>query len=495
MHQKTVMHLYAYKTAYKFTTCALLAGIADFLFYNMVENGWTLGLFSLLLLAAVILHADKRFHRRSMDIATLAALGLSLALMEARSGLAWWMYIATIIGLSLMTRIADTHSALTLAKNVIDYAISGWSRLWKDNRLMLRIAKRRRSTHHTNTCKIWIRHWLLPLGLSGIFIALFAAANPIIERWLMLIHWDQFFELLSWERVLYWLLVASFCWSVIRPRLPKRFRQTPAQSTVQLPASLAVLFNAHAIQTSLLLFNGLFFIQNMLDAVFIWSGVALPDGMTHAQYAHQGAYPLMATALLAAAFVLIAFKPGSESTPVIRALIYGWVGQNLFLVASATLRLTGYISEYSLTWLRLVGLIWMGLVALGLLLIVARIYLGKTNSWLIQTNSMALYATLYACSFINFGGIIAQYNVTHCYEAAGQGAALDVAYLQREIGTEALPALLWFEEHYPDSPAYERVFTAHITLRLQLADSMRDWRQWTLRDIRLFNDLQPSISY
>jgi hypothetical protein len=35
--------------------------------------------------------------------------------------------------------------------------------------------------------------------------------------------------------------------------------------------------------------------------------------MTLAEYAHRGAYPLIVTALLAALFVLIAFRQGSET--------------------------------------------------------------------------------------------------------------------------------------------------------------------------------------
>ena len=55
---------------------------------------------------------------------------------------------------------------------------------------------------------------------------------------------------------------------------------------------------------SLILFNALFAVQTVLDLIYLWGGASLPDGMSHAEYAHRGAYPLVATALLAAAFVL-----------------------------------------------------------------------------------------------------------------------------------------------------------------------------------------------
>ena len=60
---------------------------------------------------------------------------------------------------------------------------------------------------------------------------------------------------------------------------------------------------------SLILFNALFALQTGLDLAYLWGGANLPDGMSHAEYAHRGAYPLIATALLAAGFVLIAMRP------------------------------------------------------------------------------------------------------------------------------------------------------------------------------------------
>jgi hypothetical protein len=224
-----------------------------------------------------------------------------------------------------------------------------------------------------------------------------------------------------------------------------------------------------------------------MDIVFLWSGAELPNGMTNAQYAHQGAYPLIATALLTALFILIAFKPHSliEQKQVICALVYVWVAQNVFLVLSSITRLMNYIEEYSLTYLRVSALIWMALVALGLILIVTRIYLQKSNKWLLNSNSIALYATLYICCFINFGGIIANYNVKHSHEVTGKGAYLDVYYLQRSIGADAIPSLLWFEHNYATSSNIRDVKAVRQWLQGEVKNSMWYWRSWTFRNYRL----------
>ncbi|TIW73295.1 MAG: DUF4173 domain-containing protein, partial [Mesorhizobium sp.] len=131
------------------------------------------------------------------------------------------------------------------------------------------------------------------------------------------------------------------------------------------------------------------------------------------------------TALLAAGFVLAALRPGSETSedPLIRRLVYAWVAQNIMLVISSMLRLDLYIGIYALTYLRIAAFVWMGLVAAGLALIIARIALGKSSEWLLSANLLTLSATLYVCCYVNFAALIANYNVDHSYEMNGPGTS------------------------------------------------------------------------
>ncbi len=64
--------------------------------------------------------------------------------------------------------------------------------------------------------------------------------------------------------------------------------------------------------------------QTLSDLAFLWGGLRLPEGITHADYAHRGAYPLIVTALLAAVFVLAAMHRGGagERSVLIRRLVY-----------------------------------------------------------------------------------------------------------------------------------------------------------------------------
>ncbi len=473
---------FRYHTSWKYASCLLLVIVSDWLFYK--ENGgWVQGVFWLLLLAASVLHTAPVRENRQFKLCALAALGLSLSFIESPNLLAVVLILFTLSVMCFIALKGPVPDARDLAKPMLRYCFAAWWRFISDARKRLRlrgeVAKRSKASSNI------LRHWLLPIGSGLVFVLLFAKANPVISGWIEGVDADFLKAFADGKRLFGWLLSASLCWAFIRPKFWRRRRKQKAAK--QRVVSTGQLFNARSILISLILFNGLFLVQNALDAVFLWSGAELPKGMTHAQYAHQGAYPLIVTALLAAAFVLIAMKPASdtESDKMIRLLVYGWVAQNIFLVMSSIIRLLRYIEDYSLTYLRIAALIWMAIVALGLCLIIARIYLQRDNAWLVNRNALMLYATLYVCCFINIGGFIADVNVRTAHEVTGQGAALDITYLQNSIGEEAVPALRWYEAHYMHVSTTARANVARRALEAELARSAGDWRAWTFRQYRL----------
>jgi len=227
-----------------------------------------------------------------------------------------------------------------------------------------------------------------------------------------------------------------------------------------------------------------------LDLTYLWGGVALPDGISYASYAHRGAYPLIVTALLAAGFVLVAMNPDgpAERVPAIRIMVFAWIAQNVMLVLSSILRLDLYVEIYSLTWWRVADFIWIVVVALGLLLIVARIAMRRSNCWLILSNCTTLALVAYICAFVNFPALIADYNVAHSRDFSGRGVYLDYGYLV-SLGPHALPAIDRFLRHKGQ---------AHDPQREQLAQQQRErpssWRGWSFRDWRLQRYIDRSMN-
>ncbi len=317
---------------------------------------------------------------------------------------------------------------------------------------------------------------------------LLVSANPLLEKWVSLLNPGNTASHISLGRVLLWAAALSVVWPFIHVRWSGR-REMPAYIVTAaalmqtMPSGQSNFFGAATILRLLILFNLLFAVQTILDAVYLWGNAALPTDISYASYAHRGAYPLIVTALLAAGFVLAAMRPGgpADQSPVIRSLVYLWVAQNVLLVISSILLLDLYVQIYLLTWWRVAAFIWMILVALGLVLIVGRIALNRSNAWLIRANLITLTATLYACSLVNFAAVIADYNVSHSREATGKGVAIDMDYLF-SLGPQALPAI-------DRAIAFRGLDPALVSRRGCLVEQqVKDtafWRSWGFRSWRL----------
>lgn len=328
--------------------------------------------------------------------------------------------------------------------------------------------------------------FVVPILLTLLFVALFRIANPIIDDWLNQTSWLDPLALLSPGRLIFWAVLVASGWTLIRPRLRHK-RAHPAE---RKPSTfMALFFSENSMTMALVLFNLLFAVQTLLDLSILWGGVGLPEGMTYAQYAHRGAYPLVWTALLAALFVLIAMRrngPGETSKPI-RLLVYAWVGQNVLLCLSAIQRLHLYVEQYLLTELRLFAGLWMVLVMLGLVSIVARIYLRKSNSWLWAVNLSALGLTLVGLAAVDTSQFIARYNVHQ--STAENAVELDISYLV-SLGPTIIPALDELVEtlDLTEAEADRMVNTRHALVS-ELNRQRSDWRSWSWRNQRLANYL------
>jgi hypothetical protein len=413
-----------------------LTAMADWLFYGE-RIGISAVVFALAVTCGSLLANFSRLSRkRTLLAGVLVIAGLVPAIEEFNAVSLAFIVPALAVGL-LRTTGREPGGLAERAAALCDLFLIGPFRFFRDAVGVFNLP----------ALTTGLTVWFIPLLLGSIFAVLFVSANPLLEKWISLMNPGNAASYVSFGRVLFWAVALSVVWPFIHVwwRKKSEIAETPVETMEQereAPADFVDFFGVATILRSLILFNLLFAVQTILDVIFLWGNVALPADITYAAYAHRGAYPLILTALLAAGFVLAAMRPGgpAEHSRVIRPLVYLWVAQNVLLVASSILRLDLYVQIYLLTYWRVAAFIWMLLVALGLLLIVARIALGRSNAWLIRANLLSLTATLYVCLLINFAAIIADYNVTHSREASGKGVAIDMMYLI-QLGPQALPAI------------------------------------------------------
>ncbi len=445
-------------------TLALVAA-AHFLFDHGHFGSWV-GAFALVW-AGLLAFVRPALRRGQALLALTAAALLALALADKPSLLGWILFWSALSIATILPRAGRFDDALRWAVRLGAHAATGWLTPLADLARLSSVRRRGRRSLGSVVALL-----ALPLLASAGFLALFASANPLIARAFAAVRLPDL------DDVLFWCVMLALIWPSLRPaRLTTRITNLLPDA----PTGWQGL-NPQSVLISLSLFNLVFAIQNGLDLAFLWSGAPLPVGVTLADYAHRGAYPLIVTALLAGLFVLM-LRPGSATAAdrTIRRLVVLWVAQNLLLVASSILRTCDYIAVYMLTPLRIAALVWMALVGLGLALICWRMLRNKSASWLINANTLAAATALVASSLVDYDAIAADWNVRHAREVGGKGVALDLCALS-EAGTAALVPLAQLERRALEPRFRVQVIRVRQQILASAGEQQANWRDWTRRD-------------
>lgn len=448
----------------------LVAG-GDVLFFQQNRGSGAIGFYFLALLAATLLRRHEVRRSRLALIAASSAAIYALAMVYDASLLAFalfWVAAAMTALLPAVARFDDgwrwvqrlfLHGARAIVAPALD---------------LLRVRRVRRYLGRKGHRVLAVMAAVaLPVAGSAVILALFAAANPVLERALngLLLTPD-----VAPGRFILWGLLLAGTWSLLHPRPRQMFLPAlTGRGDIDLPG-----VSAMSVTLSLIAFNLLLAMQNVMDIAFLGGVLPMPAGMTLADYAHRGAYPLIVTALLSALFVLVTLRPGSRTAtmPAIRIMVVLWIAQNVLLVGSSILRTMDYVDAYSLTVLRIAALAWMVLVAIGLMLICWRMLRGRSAGWLINANMLAAAFVLTGCCFVDLGSVAAWWNVRHAREAGGRSAALDLCYMAG-LGPSALLPLIDLESRPGLAPEFrERVRVVRGKLFSQLDHLQRDG-DWT----------------
>jgi hypothetical protein len=281
----------------KLPAALMLIAAADWLFDDFRIGSWFGGL---ALLWVAVLAVTRPALRRGLPRAALGVAALfAVALVRQPSFLAWMLFWAALSTAALLPRTAGFDNAFRWALRLAAHALSGPFTPLLD---FFRLARTRNRQGRVGLAHL-VAVAALPLAMTALFVLLFAAANPLIDHALTALRFPWPSDLLLWAVVL--ILV----WPSLRPRAwTSRTGTRLPHLQVMLPGAFPT-----SVLISLALFNLIFAIQNGLDLAFLWSGAPLPNGMTLAEYAHRGAYPLIVTALLAGLFVLTTLQPGAWS--------------------------------------------------------------------------------------------------------------------------------------------------------------------------------------
>src|SRR5207247_1009809 len=142
-----------------------------------------------------------------------------LPLIENVSGLSVSvaLILLAIFALSVSVRLDPLKSDLPrIGKALLAFAVVAPFRLIGDTFRWRRVARRlgRRGLRFTAMAV-----WIMPLALGAVFLALFGAANPVIDYWLSLIDLWKLLDLIELDRIAFWAFFLACIWALLRPRL------------------------------------------------------------------------------------------------------------------------------------------------------------------------------------------------------------------------------------------------------------------------------------
>ncbi len=238
---------------------------------------------------------------------------------------------------------------------------------------------------------------LVPLALCLVFLGVFGLANPVVAHALEVATRavSHVLAFPSVGRVVVGSLAALAGAVLLRPALVRaRGREAADTTTTASDLQLVVARNA------LVALNVLFAAYHALDAAYLWAG-SPPPGTTTQAYAHQGAFWLTVALAMLTVVVGVLFRgPLAHDARASRArhLGYAWAAQGLLLAVGTYRRIGIHVAKSGLSDLRIVGVLGTTLVATGLVLVLVKLYRGRSWTWLVrrQLDAFALTAIVYA---------------------------------------------------------------------------------------------------
>ena len=200
----------------------------------------------------------------------------------------------------------------------------------------------------------------------------------------------------------------------------------------------------------------LYLIFSGIQIVYLFMGnMQLPEGYTYAEYAREGFFQLLAVSIINLVIVLIGlyyFKPNK----VLKVVLTIMSLCTFIMIASSAMRMVIYIQYYYLTFLRI--LVLWSLVVLALIFAGVIVYITKERFPLFRY-SMVIFTCLYiGLSFSHPDYWIAKVNLASTKEIRSEffkGAAYEDYQFLGELSADAAPVILaWIEEEGYDFDPY-----------------------------------------
>lgn len=178
----------------------------------------------------------------------------------------------------------------------------------------------------------------------------------------------------------------------------------------------------------------------------------LPEGYSYSSYAREGFFQLLFVAAMNLFLVLVCNAIFTKHR-VLKIVLTIMCACTYIMIASSAIRMIMYIQTYNLTYLRVLVLFALLLIAALLAGVLASIY---KHDFKLMRYFIAVTSVLYiALSFAHPDYIIAKYNISKMDLNAVQSCDFDLKYLVSNMSCDAAPTIYAFAEEAEKSGTFK----------------------------------------
>lgn len=207
----------------------------------------------------------------------------------------------------------------------------------------------------------------------------------------------------------------------------------------------------------------IYLVFSVIQIMYLFAGnMMLPDGYSYSEYAREGFFQLLFVAFLNLLIVMFSVSVFRKHK-VLDIILTVMSLCTYIMIASSAVRMLMYIREYDLTYLRILVLLALLMIAAVMTGTVISIYSSRFP--LLRYTVFAVGIIWIAFSFCRPGYLIAKYNVNQMDAYIPRA---DIRYLT-SLGDDAAPALCELAEKLDDDDKY--------ILSEYFQDIMDDWKE------------------
>jgi hypothetical protein len=200
--------------------------------------------------------------------------------------------------------------------------------------------------------------------------------------------------------------------------------------------------------TAMGLLTLVYLIFSLVQILYLFmNNMTLPDNLTYAEYARQGFFQLLFVSVINVAMVIICHGIFRKSK-VLNIVLTVMSACTYVMIASSAMRMIMYIKEYDLTYLRILVLVGLAMIACVLTGVIIRIYAERFP--LVNFSLLCIMTIYIVFSFIKPVHIIAEYNLN-----ISKIAEIDYDYIM-DLGPDATEDFYQFiTEHEAELNTYD----------------------------------------